>query len=234
MPAKTAPAQKADGAQPACEGPPVCVEEHLGLVHAFARRFLGRGVDYDDLYSAGCVGLVKAAQSFDPARGFAFSTYAVPVILGEIKRLFRDDGTVKVSRRLKELYRKSVQAREEFCARQGREPTVSELAEQMGISCEQLSEVLAAGTPALSLTKITEEGGGDYELPSESIEEEIVGRVALQQALSTLEENDRRLLSLRYQRGLSQQDTARILGMTQVQVSRRERKLLAALRERMA
>lgn len=207
----------------------IVIEEHLGLVHAFARRFMGRGVDYDDLYSAGCVGLVKAAKSYDVSRNTAFSTYAVPVITGEMKRLFRDDGTVKVSRRLKEIYMKAMRAKESFEAEYLREPTLCELSSLLNIPEEELSLALSAGSPVLSLT--TEgERENEFDLPVISFEDELISRISLKKALSTLSKDDLSLINLRFYRGFTQQKTAEILGMTQVQVSRRERKIMEKLR----
>ena len=135
------------------------VENNLGLVHACAHRFKGRGIEYDDLYQAGCMGLVKASAAFDAGRGVMFSTYAVPVILGEIRRLFRDGGTVKVSRSLKELGLAAGRTRELLGSELGREATVNEVAERMGRAPEDVAQALAATTPPLSLTG----GGGGWQ-----------------------------------------------------------------------
>lgn len=216
----------------------VKVEEHLGLVGAFARRYAGRGVEYDDLYGAGCVGLCKAAKAFEPERGFAFSTYAVPVIVGEMKRLFRDDGTVTVSRRLKELYLRAVTEGERLRVETGREPRLSELAETLAVDPEELALALQAATPPLSLSAFSEDDGNKspgetLDLPVASPEETLTERLSLEQAIESLPEQDRALIRLRYRAEMSQQRTAELLGMTQVQVSRRERKLLSILREKM-
>ena len=209
----------------------IVIEEHLGLVHAFAKRFVGRGVEYDDLYGAGCVGLVKAAKAYDPSRNTAFSTYAVPIITGEMKRLFRDDGTVKVSRRLKEIYMKAMKQKEIFEGKFLREPTFLELAQSLQISTDELNLALTAGSPVLSLT-VTDEGENETELnlPVVSFEDELVSRIALKKALLTLNDEDLSLVNLRFYRMLTQQKTAEILGMTQVQVSRRERKIMEMLK----
>lgn len=204
------------------------IEENLGLVHALANRFRGRGIEYEELYSAGCVGLVKAAKGFDEGRGLKFSTYAVPVILGEIKRLFRDGGTVKVSRGLKELSLKVSRRREEML-KAGRDPTISELAEYFGVSFEQIAEAISAAQPALSLTA-AEEDGSEYDLPIEPPQAKATDKIALEQCLSQLGAQDRQLIFLRYWRGLTQSEVGRELGMTQVQVSRREKRLLEELR----
>lgn len=211
----------------------IAVEENLGLVHACAHRFSGRGIEYEDLYGAGCIGLCKAAEAFDHSRGVKFSTYAVPVILGEIRRLFRDGGAVKVSRSLKELGLRVQRAREELCAQNGREPTVGEIAAHLQLEPEQVAEAARAAAPVLSLTGGGEEGGAQLDLPVESPEAGIADRLALRQTMAELEERDRRLLALRYFGRKTQTQTAAILGMTQVQVSRREKKLLLWMREKL-
>ena len=205
-------------------------EDNLGLVHLCANKFRGRGIEYEDLYSAGCIGLLKAVKAFDSSRGVKFSTYAVPVILGEIKRLFRDGGTVRVSRSLKELSLKIQRLCTEFRQLNGREPTVSELALLSGADEADVSEALCVSQPVLSLTSGGEDEG-QIDIPSEAPDGEIVDILALRQIMSGLEENDRALLELRYFRGLTQTKTAQALGMTQVQVSRREKKLLSRMRE---
>lgn len=207
------------------------VEENLGLVHLCANRFRGRGIEYDDLYSAGCIGLVKAASAFDTERGVKFSTYAVPVILGEIKRLFRDGGSVKVSRSVRELGMKLSRASEKFHMLHGREATVSELAELTGCSPEEAAEAIEANMPTISLTDNSdEEDGGQIDIAAASPDYELVDILSLRQALQSLNESDRRLIYFRYFKDMTQSDTARVLGMTQVQVSRREKKLLLWLR----
>ena len=207
------------------------VEDNLGLVHLCANRFRGRGIEYDDLYGAGCVGLVKAASAFDTERGVKFSTYAVPVILGEIKRLFRDGGMIKVSRSVRELGMKLTRTREQFTLMHGREPTVSELAELTNADPEDVAEALAVNIPPVSLTSSSEDDEGaqiDVSVPAP--DSELVDILSLRQALSALDEEDRKLLYLRYFKDMTQTKTAEALGMTQVQVSRREKKLLMRLR----
>ena len=207
------------------------VEENLGLVHLCANRFRGRGIEYDDLYGAGCIGLVKAASAFDTERGVKFSTYAVPVILGEIKRLFRDGGSVKVSRSVKELGMKLSRAGEKFSILHGREPTVSELAELIGCSPEEAAEALAANMPTVSLTDNSDEDGtGQIDIAVAPPDYELVDILSLRQALQSLNDPDRQLIYCRYFKDMTQTDTAKALGMTQVQVSRREKKLLLWLR----
>ncbi len=208
--------------------------DNIGLVHACARRFMGRGIEYDDLFQSGCMGLVKAADGFDEERGLKFSTYAVPVILGEIRRLFRDGGTVKVSRSLKELSLRASRERDAFTAREGREPSVGELADLLGVEREQAVEALGASMPALSLTRAGEEDDGEeIDLPVTPPEEAVTDRLALQQVLGELEPRDRALIVLRYLNRHTQQATAEKLGMTQVQVSRRERVILQEMRKRL-
>jgi len=205
-------------------------EENLGLVHLCANKFRGRGIEYDELYSAGCIGLLKAVKAFDTDRGVKFSTYAVPVILGEIKRLFRDGGTVKVSRSLKELSLRVQRLCEHFMQKNGREPTVAELAELSGEDESDVAQALCVSQPVLSLTS-GDESEGQIDVPSEAPDGDIVDILALRQIMAALDEKDRALLELRYFRGLTQSKTAKALGMTQVQVSRREKKLLSRMRE---
>ena len=207
------------------------VEQNLGLVHSCANRFRGRGIEYDDLFQAGCMGLVKATAAFDEARGVMFSTYAVPVILGEIRRLFRDGGAVKVSRSVKELGIKAARVKEQLGVVLGRDPALSEVAEAMERTPGEIAEALAATTPPVSLTGSEEEGGGQIDLPVDSPEERLSDILALKQAMARMEEQDRRLIILRYYGNRTQTETARELGMTQVQVSRREKKLMQYFRK---
>lgn len=208
------------------------ITDNLGLVHLCANRFRGRGIEYDDLYSAGCIGLLKAGKAFDTERGVRFSTYAVPVILGEIKRLFRDGGSVKVSRSVKELSLKATRMRENFVKIHGREPTVSELASRLEVSREAAVEALAVSLPPISLTvNRDEEEGGQIDLPVDAPDVEIGDLLSLRQVMGELPANDRKLIYLRYFAGKTQTETACCLGMTQVQVSRREKKLLGQMRQ---
>lgn len=207
--------------------------DNLGLVHACANRFRNKGIEYDDLFSAGCLGLVKAADGFDESRGFAFSTYAVPAILGEIKRLFRDGGAVKVSRALKERAREAAKLREEMTASLSREPTLREMAAQMQVSEYEMAQLVNLSLPVASLTELHEENDRQIDIPVESEEEEIQNKLALVEVLKVLPENDRRLIELRYYEGLTQTKTAERLGLSQVQVSRRERTILLELRRRL-
>ncbi len=207
--------------------------ENLGLVHACAHRFGKKGIDYEDLFSAGCIGLIKAADGFDESRGFAFSTYAVPAILGEIKRLFRDDGMVKVSRSLKEQAMRASKTREALEKSLGREISVKELAEALEISEFETAELLNVMQPVSSLTQMVEgEEGKERDIPTEN-SEELENRLALSQALDTLESKERTLIELRYFKGMTQTNTAKALGISQVQVSRLERKILLTMRQRL-
>lgn len=207
------------------------VESNLGLVHSCANRFRGRGVEYEDLFQAGCIGLIKAANGFDVSRGVRFSTYAVPVILGEIKRIFRDGGSVKVSRTLKELSVKAGKIREKILQEQGREPLVSEIAAALEIDEETAAQAIGASMPTVSLTESEDEGSGQIDIAVESHEEKIVDILALKEALSTLSATDRRMIILRYFKNKTQSEVARELSMTQVQVSRKEKKLLLSLKD---
>ncbi len=207
------------------------VEENLGLVHLCANRFKGRGIEYEDLYSAGCIGLVKAVRGFDESRGLKLSTYAVPVILGEIKRLFRDGGALKVSRSIKELSIRVVREREGFMRIHGREPQISELAAIIGVSEDAITEAVASGVPPMSLTEAYDDETGQIDIPTECHDSEISDLLSLRQVMEQLDGADRELLILRYFKNMTQTRTAEILGMTQVQISRREKKLLLKMRE---
>lgn len=206
------------------------VKKNLGLVHSCAARMRGRGIEYEDLYGAGCVGLLKAIEGFDETRGLMFSTYAVPVILGEMRRLFRDGGAIKVSRGIKETSIKVTRERERLAKRLGRDPTVTELAEAVGIDTEQVVEAINVSHPPLSLTASEDEGGGQIDVAAPSYEEKICDEISLNSIISSLEENDQRLIKLRYYENKTQSQTAQALNMTQVQVSRREKKLIEKMR----
>lgn len=207
-------------------------EDNLGLVHSCAKKFCGRGIEYDDLFQAGCVGLVKASNGFDESLGFAFSTYAIPSILGEIKRLFRDGGTVKVSRSLKEQGRIAMQEIEKLSLELGYEPSVSQLAERLGLDVSQVAEIICASRPPLSLTANPDDGEGQIDLPVPSPEDELSDSLFISELMSALAPNDRKLIELRYFKGLTQNKTAEILGLSQVQVSRKEKALLLFMRSK--
>ena len=208
-------------------------EENLGLVHLCANRFRGRGVEYEELYSAGCVGLLKAVRAFDSSRGVQFSTYAVPVILGEIKRVFRDGGAIHVSRGLRERAMRLQKLQEVFEQTHGT-PTLSELSVLADCTVEACAQALCVSQAPLSLTQQSDGDGeqdGQLDIPVEAPDRRIGDLLSLRQEMEQLAPRDRMLLELRYFRELTQTKTAQILGMTQVQVSRREKKLLSQLRE---
>ena len=209
------------------------IQENTGLVHTCARRFKGRGIEYDDLFQAGCLGLIKAAERFDESRGLCFSTYAVPVILGEIRRLFREDGTVKMSRSLQEMAMKANRASTEFLQREGRQPTVKEVASILGVEPEQAAQAIAAGQMPLSLTMEDEDGESQLDIAVEPEEELLTEKLSLRKAVKELQERDKKIIYLRYVKSSTQAETARELGMTQVQISRREKVILRTLREKL-
>ncbi len=210
------------------------VENNLGLVHSCANRFRNRGVEYDDLFQAGCVGLLKAIDGFDESLGFVFSTYAVPAILGEIKRIFRDGGAVKVSRSMKEKAREMYSEKEKLTDIMGREPTIQELAEFTETDYCTVSELLLITQPVLSLTPQND----DYEdkqidIPIDGEENKIDDRICLDECIRALSESDRKIIDMRYFKAKTQSVVAQELGMSQVQVSRREKKILKEIREKM-
>lgn len=208
---------------------------NLGLVHACAKRFKGRGIEYDDLFSAGCVGLLKAINNFDWDRGIKLSTYAVPVILGEIKQLFRDSGTIKVSRSLKELSLKASKISDEYLRQHGEEITVNKLAEILETEPDRVVQALNASRLPVSLNNLDRDGD-EYvtDIPVDSVEERLSEIISLRQAVKDLEEEDKKLIILRYYKHMTQTQTAKVLNITQVQVSRREKKILANLRNSLA
>ena len=207
------------------------ISNNLGLVHSLCKRFIGKGIEYDDLYQAGCIGLVKAYDAFDNERGICFSTYAVPVILGEIRRLFRDGGSVKVSRSIKELSLKINRYRQMFEQKNGYEPSVSQLAEMMEVTAEDITEAICASQPTVSLTYEGEDGITEADLPVDSSEDEISDKLLLDGVLNKLSETERKIIKYRYYDYLTQSKTAELMNMTQVQVSRSEKKILYKLRQ---
>jgi RNA polymerase sporulation-specific sigma factor len=212
------------------------VRLNSGLIWSVARRYFGRGVDPDDLFQLGCVGFLKAVAGFDTSYGTQFSTYAVPKIAGEIRRFLRDDGSVKVSRSIKERALLIRSARDMLEQRFGREPTLSELSEETGLSGEDIAVAeTATGTPE-SLQRETGEDGftlenliGDY-----SQEETLIEHVALREAIRALPEKEQIVIRLRYYRGMTQEAVSRILKVSQVQVSRLERRAVEQLRKLLA
>ena len=211
------------------------VVENSGLIWSIVRRFFGRGVEPDDLYQLGCVGFLKAIEGFDLQYGTQFSTYAVPKIAGEIRRFLRDDGSVKVSRTLKEQAQVIKTARNRLSLSLGREPLLSEIVEETGLSAEEIAAAELATSPLDSLQRPTGEDGSALEqlLPGEEIEEKILEQVDLKAAISRLEPRQKAVIDLRYFRCMTQEKTAEILGVSQVQVSRIERKAIGILREMM-
>ncbi len=208
---------------------------NFGLVRAIAARFCGRGTELEDLLQIGTIGLVKAIRSFDEARGFAFSTYAVPMIMGEIRRTLRDDGLIKVSRAQKKLGAELLAARTRVMNEEGRDPGIIELARLCGVSSEEAAMAIDAVSPVASLSETVGEGEG-ISLESRIADpdneiERVRDRVALSQAIGKLPELRRKIVLLRYFRNLTQAQTARELGLSQVKVSREEKKIVEFLRE---
>ncbi len=202
---------------------------NIGLVHSIAKRFKNRGVEYEDVFQAGCLGLIKAVDNYDESKGYMFSTYAVPVIMGEIKRIFRDGGAVKVSRSLKEKSNYVNTLRFRFINDNNREPSLSELSEISKISVEELSEIAGIIVPAVSLSYIEDNDINEWDLPVDN-SEELFNKLTVSCLLSELEGKDRKLIYLRYFEGKTQSDTAALLNISQVQVSRREKAILSKLR----
>lgn len=209
------------------------IEENSGLIWSIARRYFGRGVDPDDLYQLGCVGFLKAIEGFDESYGTRFSTYAVPKISGEIRRFLRDDGTVKVSRGIKEQAAQIKSARMQLEQRLGREPSISELSRELGLGPEEIVFAEMATGPAESLQRESGEDGFTLELVLGDFgaEEKMVEHVALRAAMEKLPERERQVLALRYYHGMTQQSCAKVLRVSQVQISRLERRAVEALRE---
>lgn len=205
------------------------IKGNIGLVRAIANRFRGRGADYDDLFQSGCVGLIKAVDNFDESKGFAFSTYAVPVIMGEIKRIFRDGGAVKVSRSLKEKSIKAQSIREKFVKQELREPTISELSKLLGCTPEETAEILNVISPTVSLNSAGEDGENTIDIPVDE-SEMMFDRISVHQLMKHLNESERQIIDCRYYKGYTQAKTASILGVSQVQISRKEKSILLKLR----
>ena len=209
------------------------VVDNAGLIWSVARRYFGRGVDPDDLYQLGCVGFLKAVAGFDTEYGTQFSTYAVPKIAGEIRRFLRDDGAVKVSRSLKERAATVKMARQRLTGELGREPTLSEIADEVGFTVEEIAMAETATSAAESIQRETGEDGFTLEavLTDGNQEEQLIERIAIREAIDKLPERERMVVLLRFFRGLTQEKTAAIVGVSQVQVSRIEKKALGLLRQ---
>lgn len=216
------------------------VEENAGLVRTVARRFMDRGTEYEDLIQIGTIGMIKAIRSFSLERGTAFSTYAVPLIVGEIRRHLRDDGPIKVSRVYKRQGISLMHEKNRIVSEEGREPGIAELAQRCGVSVEEAAISLDAISPVTSLSdfvygedSVTYEGViADEESENES--ERICDRIALSQCIGKLAPLWKKIVLLRYYRNMTQQQTAAALGLTQVKISREEKKILAALREELS
>ena len=208
------------------------VTENSGLIWSIARRYFGRGAEPDDLYQLGCVGFLKAIAGFDTSYGTQFSTYAVPKIAGEIRRFLRDDGAVKVSRSIKERAVAIKQTRDRLTGELGREPSISELSEVLDLSPEEIASAETATSCAESIQRESGDAGFTLEdvLATTGEEERILERLALKEALSKLTERERLVIDLRYFHGLTQQRVAAVIGVSQVQVSRIEKKALLTLK----
>lgn len=218
-----------EGDERACEQ---VLRENTGLIWSIVRRYYGRGVDPDDLYQLACLGFLKAVRGYDPDFGTQFSTYAVPKIAGEIRRFLRDDGAVKVSRGIKERASAIRIARSRLQVQLGREPTLSELSDHTGLTPEDIAAAETATEPVASLQMETGDGMTlESLLGAGGMEEQVVEQVVLRQALGQLPEQEQQVLLLRYYRAMTQSRVARVIGVSQVQVSRIERRAIARLRE---
>ena len=214
------------------------ITQNMGLVKNIARRFVGRGTEYEDLVQIGSIGMIKAARSFDRSFGTVFSTYAVPLIIGEIRRFLRDDGMIKVSRDVRKRGTEIMREKEAFAAKYGREPKISELSELTGVSPEDIVYALDAVCPVYSIheTLGNDDDGATLESFISSDEDEIektTDRLALIDAVQGLDDDSKNIIRLRFFRELSQQQTAKILGLTQVKVSREEKKIFEKLRKQL-
>jgi len=213
----------------------VLITENSGLIWAVVRRFMGRGVEPDDLYQLGCLGFLKAIEGFDTEFGTQFSTYAVPKIAGEIRRFLRDDGAVKVSRSIKEQAATIKSVRSRLTGALGREPTIQEISRQTGFTSEEIALAETATAATESIQRENGEEGFTLEniLTDTESEERMVEKIALRQAIEGLPERERTVIQLRYFHCLTQQRVAKVLNVSQVQVSRIEKKALTLLRELM-
>lgn len=209
------------------------VTENAGLIWSVSKRFIGRGTDAEDLYQLGCLGFLKAVDGFDLEYGTQFSTYAVPKIAGEIRRFLRDDGAVKVSRSIKERAAAIKSMRNHLTSALGREPTIAEISRQTGFSPEEIAMAETATSATESIQRETGEDGFSLEnvLTDTESEEKLVEKISLRQAISNLPEREALVIKLRYFHGLTQERIAKVLSVSQVQVSRIEKKAIAALRE---
>jgi len=214
------------------------VLENRGLVWSVVKRFQNRGLESEDLFQIGCIGLLKCIDKFDLSYGVKFSTYAVPMISGEIKRFLRDDGMIKVSRTLKELAYRAYQCQEKLQEKWGREPTITEIAKEIGVECEELALALDANSEVESLYQpIYQKEGQEIllmdKLEEENNEEDLVNHLFLEKVLSELEKEDRELIFQRYFEDKTQSAIAKEMGVSQVQISRREKRILNQLRQKL-
>lgn len=208
--------------------------ENSGLIWSIVKRYYGCGVETDDLYQLGCIGFIKAVKGFDLTYGTQFSTYAVPKISGEIRRFLRDDGAIKVGRTLREKGQTLWLARERLRQRLGRDPQLSELSAETGIPMEDIAEIELANIAPESLQQETAEGLTlESTLGTDSPEEGLVEKIALRTAVDALPEREKMVILLRFFKCLTQEQSARILGVSQVQISRLERRGLSMLREQL-
>ena len=205
-------------------------DKNMGLVHACCKRFSGKGIEYEELFASGCLGLAKAINNFDESRNLQFSTYAFPVIMGEIKRLFRDGGAVKVSRSLKEKAIKAQALREKFINTELREPTVSELSDMLDCPPEEIPEILGVIAPMVSLSSASEDGEYTIDVPVDE-SEDLFNRLVVHRLFKFLDDTEKAIVDMRYYKGFTQAKTAKVLGISQVQVSRKEKSLLKKLRK---
>ena len=211
-------------------------EENLGLVHLCANRFRGKGIEYDDLYSAGCIGLIKASKAFDPERGVKFSTYAVPMIIGEIRRYLRDNNSIRVSRSLRDIAYKAIYAREKYTKEHLKEPTLTEIAEEIGIGKELIVYAMDAIQNPVSLFEPVYSEGGDTLYVMDQIsdkknrEEHWIENLSLREAMHRLTDRERHIIEMRFYEGKTQMEVAEEVGISQAQVSRLEKNALKTMR----
>lgn len=216
------------------------VEKNTGLVHSIVKRFGGRGHETEDLFQVGCIGLIKAVKRFDIQFGVRFSTYAVPMIMGEIKRFIRDDGMIKVSRSLKETVCKAMAAKERLMTVKGTEPTVAEIAEEIGVSAAELAAALEAGAAPESLYAVSDNGSKENKPLIERLESdndyetEIVNKLVLRQLLAECDKREQKIICMRYFKHKTQSQIAEILGISQVQVSRLEKKVIEKMKKKLS
>lgn len=215
------------------------IEQNMGLVRSVVKRFLGRGHEAEDLFQIGCIGLIKAADKFDMSFGVAFSTYAVPMIIGEIKRFIRDDGIIKVSRAYKNIAYKAATVKERMTAVNKTEPTLGEIAGELNITPQELSTALEASRRPDSLFARTDDGKTEGKSLAEKIstdeeyEQKIENKIMLHQAFGSMDEREKLIIYMRYYRRKTQTEIAEVLGISQVQVSRIEKKVLQKMREKL-